>query len=252
METYREKIELETDYAKNGNSSGMQIDTLAIASGCGEYNSIYENNIDYIAECEHSAAMYWLDTEAESAFMESLTKEEASRYAEDLQSYENALKEYRDGLEESIHDLPEEHPLSIARQEAADAAEKEMRHDWLYGDYHGNFNGVLREAQKKLPISEGMTIDYDEKEDAVYLEFTSDDIGEAYENGYIGDKESGSFLEHVAQEINMAAEGKHKSDIVGREKRIEEAKKTREYRERMEKARKERKAEELRKLAESK
>ena len=243
-------LKLDTDYTKTGNSSERQIDTLAIAMTGDDYNGLEEYNWDWLWGCEDSGRTYWLDQNAESYFQKSLTKKQAKHYADNLWEYEQALKEYRDEHFEEVRAGDWPNPGDEAQKECAEAmeealgeAQKDLHRDWLYGDYRGNFEGILPQANKKYR-EYGIEFDYDEKNDVVNIEIDDENIQYLYEEGEIDKKTQKAVIEWVQDSINSNARWEHKKEVAEREKRAEENKKTREYQQkRAEEAREAKRAE---------
>lgn len=222
---------LNTTYKEVGNSSGQSIDTLAIAMTGDDYDGLIEYNIDYIFEVEDWAMKYWLDNECESYFDGTLTKEDAKKYAEDLDAYAEALAEYKEKLEEERDELSEDHPYIKARIEANDDAHKELRHDWLFGDYRGNFNGIIPQANKYYS-DYGIEFSYDDKKGELSIEVEDPRAtGESLINdGYIDSINrltKKSIIGAIESMIDYRAVSKHAEQVRKREERRKENEKTR-------------------------
>lgn len=232
------QLQLETDYKVNGNSSGMPIDTLAIAVSGEDYNDVWDYNIDYLFEVEDSARTYWLDTEAEEYFLETLSKEEREKLAEDLDAYDRAFAEYRDGFDDVRAGdynpvIPAEKALSEAMEKALEETEEELRHSWLHGDYRGNFEGVIPSARKKYDV------DFETKNGDVYADITEAYIESLFEEENIEEKTVEAARAYLEDTISRDAYYKTKTKREESAKRKVEREKQREYRARVEAVQKE-------------
>lgn len=246
-----QKLKLETGYTINGNSSGTPLDTLAIAVIGDDYNGTEEYNWDYIAEQESYAKQYWLDNDAEDFFRKSLAKEQLLAYAEDLEAYDAALSEYKEtfaDVQNGDYEYGNEAQESLARdiEKAADAVREELYHDWLHGDYRGNFTGVLPAARKKY------SIEFSEEKGEVFADITPEFIEELKENGYIERKSVKAAREWLENDIDGDARITYRKKQEENAKRREEREKTREYQKRQAEAAIERKKQTLRELAANK
>lgn len=241
-------LKLGTDY-KNGNSSGQQIDTLAVALDGQDYNDLVDYNFDWMCEVEDSARNYWLDNNAEHEFMQSLSKEDAKKYADDLDAYNEALEAYKDNIQDSWPDIDTAHPIWEEVEDSLTRAHEELRHNWLYGDYRGNFDGIIPKANKMLDKWD-CTIDYDEKKDELHV-WVGEDCAEYME--YDGAIEKGTqkeIKEHIQYRIETDAYYMHKKKIEEAQKRREERERVAKYQAEQKEARKEAKRKELRAIAE--
>lgn len=233
MKSFTFEPKLDTDYTRTGNSSDQPIDTLAIAMTGDDYDGLIEYNIDYIFEVEDSAMQYWLDNECESYFDSTLTKEKAKEYANNLENYEEALAEYKDTLRDTRDELDEDHPYIKARMEANDEVHKELRHDWLYGDYRGNFDGIIPQANKYYS-DYGITFEYDDKKGVLSIEVENpkETANTLINDGYmdaINQPTQKSIKTAIESMIDYRATSQHDKKVKEREARRQQHEKTRAY-----------------------
>jgi len=240
-----EKLNLETSYDLNGNSTGTAIDTLAIAIDGRDYNELEEYNYEWMWEAEDSAKKYWIDNDAEAFFQKSLTKKQAKQYADDLVAYEAALTEYKDTNFEEVRagDWPED---CDAQKACADAMEKDLSdaqtqlwNDWLNGDYRGNFAGLLPQAKKEWGI------EFEEEKGDVLADITPEFIQELKNDGEIERKSKKAAREWLENCIDGMARTKYSTKKREQEARRAENEKTREYKKNRAEAQKEAKRQEL-------
>lgn len=240
-----EKLILETDYNINGNSTGTAIDTLAIAIDGQDYNELEEYNCDWMWEVEDSARKYWIDSNAEGFFQKSLTKKQAKQYAEDLAAYEEALTEYKNTHFEEVRagDWPDESDAQKACAESMEedltSAQNDLWHDWLHGDYRGNFDGILPQAKKEWGI------EFEEEKGEVFADITPEFIQELKEDGEIERKSKKAAREWLQDRIDGMAHTKYSTKKQEQEARRAENEKTREYKKNRAEAQKESKRQEL-------
>ena len=220
----KQKIKLDEDYTINGNSTGMQIDTLSIAIYGQDSNdfddySYHDNAIDYVInEYNH-----------EDDFIKTLSKEDTTKYIKDKDAYIGALHGYTDKMNEAarLDDLPIGHKLYKEIEAARDSAADDFRKEWLYGDYQGNFDGVIPKAQRQYDID----IEYVAGTDAIYIDISEDKMHELKEDGYIDSiAHVKKAAECIADAINGDAAHNHRKEKAAREKRAAEYKKTKEWR----------------------
>jgi hypothetical protein len=246
----RNKLTLTTLLEKQGNDTDCQIDTLGMAIDGQTYNELEEYNFDWLFDVENSTKTYWLDNEAEDYFKKSLTKQQILAYADDLPAYNNALQEYKDTNFNDVR-AGDYNPDIIGQKELAEAMEKnlsiaqaDLYHDWLHGDYRGNFDGIIPKANR-LYSDYGITIDYDEKADVLSFEIEDDTMQLLKEAGNIERKTIAQVRQWLESDINYTAEAKHAKNKREAEARHAENQKTREYREKQAEAKKESKKAEL-------
>jgi hypothetical protein len=244
MKTHTHVLKLETDYTKNGNSTGEQVNTLSIALGYGDINEIEENNMEWTDSAEQYALNEWLGDD--SNFDATLSKEDAKKYSEDLKAYNDAREEWVDGIRDTAWELPEDHPVRVEMYKARDSAYDDMRREWLFGDRSSH--GVLGEARKQYCDGD-MEIEYDDKDGAITVSFSDDDIASAFDDGRIAEKSASEFVYWLECAINNDAERAYQKRKREGEARRAQYEKTRVYQEDMKKAREEAKREKLRKLA---
>lgn len=246
MKGYYKKLTLDTSYERTGNSSGMEIDTLAIALTGDDYNDLLDYNIDYTMMCESEGEKYAIDQHAESLFRDTLTKEQLTAYTDDLQGYNDALQEYTDELRElvSSRELPDDHIIMMDVQKHMDEVYDDLRHDWFYGDYRGNFDGIIPQANAKL-AEYGEEYEYNEKDGVLSLSFSRDDINMAFENGYIDKPTIKEFIAWHENRIDSMAHSKHAENKRKAEARKAESTRLIAYKEEQKKARENSKREEL-------
>lgn len=243
-------FKLNTSYEKQGNDTDRQIDTLGMSLEGQTYNDLEEYNYDWLYEVEDSEKKYWLENEAENYFQKQLTKEQVKQYADNLPAYNEALQEYKDTNFEDVR-TGDYNPDDAAQKALAEAMEKGLRsaqedlyHDWLHGDYRGNFVGLLPKANKQYQ-DYGITIEYDEKTDVLSFEIDSDTMQLLKDDGYIERKTLASVRQWLENDINYRAEAKHADNRRKAEARKAENQKTREYKEKQAEAQKEAKRAEL-------
>lgn len=168
------KLVLETDYEKYGNSSGQQIDMLSIAVCGSDFNDIEDNSRDWLDQYEQ----YTLDEyDYETDFLAQLTKAEAKLFIENAELYQERLARFTEELKEKVQDgtLDESHALAVAVQEANDRGYKDLRHEWLYGDYREP--GLLRDASRKYAID----LSYDDKTDTLTFDIEEGELADLIE-----------------------------------------------------------------------
>lgn len=219
----RVKLDLNADYKTTGNSSEMQIDALSIAVTGEDYNGLTDYNWDYISQVETEAAKDYVNSgECEDAFVATLTPERALYFKEHLDEYDTELETYRDELLDiPFYDLPDDHPLAKAVQEARDYTERDMRKDWIYGDYHGNFDGIIPEAVKYW--SDYLEdIDYDEKKDVLYATVNDEQVQALKDDGYITRKTEKAVRDAISGMISSRAVSQHSDRVRKREASREE------------------------------
>lgn len=244
-----ETLKLDTGYNTTGNSTGTGIDTLAIAIDGRDYNEIEEYNFDWMWEVEDSAKKYWIDNEAEGFFQKSLTKKQAKQYAQDLTAYEEALTEYKNTHFEEVRagdwpdDCDDQKACAEAIEEDLSDAQTQLWKDWLYGDYRGNFAGILPQAKKEWGI------DFEESKGDVLADITPEFIQELKDNEEIERKSKKAAREWLEMQIDYVARSKHSTKIREQEARRAENEKTREYKKNRAEAQKEAKRQELLALA---
>lgn len=247
------KITLETDYQTTGNSSGRQIDTLAIALNGRDYNDVMEDNIDYLWGVEVGAKECWIDDEAEDYFKKTLTKKQARAFADDLSAYDAALDEYKQTVFEDVragdYDPNSIHAealraCSYAMDKDLCEAEDQLRHDWLYGDSRGNFDGILPQANKQYR-EYGIGFEYSEADDALSITLADDTLQLLKEDGEIDRKTTKAVREWVEDQINSMARSQYAEETRKREARRTENERVREYKKQQAEAAKEAKRAEL-------
>ena len=244
-----DKLKLETSYTINGNSTGTTIDTLSIAVSGQDYNGLEEYNHEWMWEVEDSAKKYWIDNNAEGFFQKSLTKKQAKEYAKDLDAYEEALKEYKDTQFDEVRagDYEKEDDAQKACAEAMEedlaSAQKDLWHDWLHGDYRGNFDGILPQAKKEWSIN------FEEEKGDVLADITPEFIQQLKDDGEIERKSKKQAREWLEMQIDYMARSKYSIEQRKREARRAEYKKTRDYQNARAEQQKETKRQELLSLA---
>jgi len=233
------KLKLDTDYKTIGNSSGRQIDTLAIAMDGRDYNDLHEYNMDYFFDVEDGARKYWLENDAEDYFIATRSKEDATRYITDIDGYNKDLQEFIDNMPDTM-ELDDMQPLYKAVESSRDDVYKDLYHDWLHGDYRGNFDGVLPQARKYYSdyISE---LEYDEKTDVITVTIEDENIQALKNDGHI-ERATNKEIQHAIESmIESKAQGQHSKKMREQEARREQYQKEREYKEKRAKEYKEHK-----------
>ena len=230
------QIKLETSCTINGNSSGQQIDTLGIAFTGGDFNSVYEYNFDWQYEEESANKKNWIEQDSESFFRDTLSKEQAIIYANDLDLYDADLKQYQtlfddvragDYNPESVNVVAEK-ALSDELEKYRDQSSDDLYNDWLNGDYRGNFDGVMPATNKHFR-DEGITLDYDRKSDTITIEISDDTKRYLFDEGRIESKSKKAIVKWVQNEINSTARYNYEKEQKERAARRIENDKTREY-----------------------
>lgn len=207
-------LALDIDYEKTGNGSGMQIDTLAVAIDGDDYNGLLDYNIEYLDSVENGA----LDAfEYEPPFLASLTKARARELLKDASAYDAALQDFTEELKERarMRELDDSHELAREVQDAVDRAHDELRHDWLHGDYRGNFHGIIPEAEKRYDIE----LDYVPKTDKLYATFTPERLQELFEDGFIARRTQAAGRDWLEDAICSDAQHKHAEEMRKRKER---------------------------------
>lgn len=246
MQTNTYTLNLETDYNKNGNSTGSAIDTLGIAFGFGDINDASDRSIDYIYERVENEKRYWIKNIAEDYFKKSLTSEQIVQYVNDLQSYDEALDAYRDTFEnvnQCEYDTDDEAQKALAQylETAEGEVYDELYQLWLHGDYRegGLLDKVNRHYRDyNIEISDGKqgTVEVTVSDDTVQS-MIDDNILE--ENATVTD-----VIEWLKNDINYRAYSTYQKEQADKAKRREERERVAKYQaEQKQKADERRKAE---------
>lgn len=194
------KIKLISKDIKNDETiSGTLIDKVAIACGQWTEDDLYQNNFEYEGE---SVDYVWNNFDYENAFLEWLNKNEnevkrlegfdqsklkagaflaihyPSEFADRQKEYQEKLNEARYSSEEAIAELSPE--LAKKCEEAQDQFWKQLRKEWLFGDYR-EWAGMDKELARKVGA---MKADYIEATDTMFLTYSFDEARE-----FIEDKE---------------------------------------------------------------
>jgi hypothetical protein len=211
-------LTLSTD-AKYGNSTGCQIDTLAVAVNGSDYNDTIDSCADWLTETEKNVLDSYDYTDD---FLATLTAKEARELYEDKEKYEKALDDFAEDLKDQARDysLNDSHPLAKEIYKARDSVEKEMRHEWLYGDYRGDFDGIIKLAQKRYGLD--LEISYDEKKDEIAITVPAFLAEEWRDNGDIDDTSEATIGDYLTSSIENDAEARHTKELAERKKRREE------------------------------
>lgn len=222
------EIKLKTSYEETGNSNDMQISTLAIAVDGRDFNDIWEdcdmfrgqwgiedyviNEFDFEPHFIKS-----LDKSAKKFYREELKEGRTSEYDSDLDTYINRQKELIREDACKIKELNEE--LEQARDNYYDEQFKE----WLYGDYGGDWNGILTIASKDYNVE----FEYDREKDILSISNYEDRVEELIEEEEI--KKEEEFIDYLQEEIYLDAKRENNKRIEERDKTAGELKKIREY-----------------------
>lgn len=152
------------DLKEKHSMSEMLIDELASSIGSWTSDDLYENNLDYEFQTEDAAIKEY---NFEPDFIASMNKTERKKLTQNMAEYDAKLKAYEESaIEAWRNDHDDTTPLGKEIQRWIDAEHKQMRHEWLYGDYRGNSKGVINELQKAYNAE----LNYDEKADAMSFE----------------------------------------------------------------------------------
>lgn len=223
--------EIDTTYNLTGNSSGMVIDTLAIAVGGHDYNDYIDNNYDYVADEESHARTYWLENSGQSYWLDTIvTRADIERYILDKHVQIVDFAEWCDNLPET-NELPDNHPLAIAVQEDTDSKYDDLRRDWLFGDYYNNFKGILPLALKRYSEYGGIYFNYNDKKHQLIVNIGANVAKELKENGDIERATQKAVFKWLCHSINSDAYtsyGKSQAEV---QKRRTEYQRVKEYKE---------------------
>lgn len=189
------KLTLETDYTRNGNSTGCGIDTLALAVDGRDSNDIDIFNIEAIdASADYVLEHYDYETD----MLKTASKEQLREWLEDADKQEEALKEYKERAREAIYDGSDyESELAKEVQKARDDAADDNYKEWLYGDYHGNWSGILSMAEKRYGVP------FTTEKGEVYADIDEEVAKEWKEEGYIDS--TADALQYLEGSINADA-----------------------------------------------
>lgn len=226
MENKTYTITLKSEDIKTDTTcTGMLIDKMALASGQresdqlfseGGYDEVEDANIDYVFDhfdwetacIEH---LNELDNREVNAMLAELMPDRNEKPFKDYKKqnllfgaflalnypdkFAEQLKFYTDYTKEET--LNEGHgsnaELAEEIQDARDNMWKQAYKEWLHGDYHGNYKGVLYHIRKYFGAEE---VNYNEKTDTMSMSFDSDlatDICEKLDNK----KASSTKLKHL-------------------------------------------------------
>jgi len=238
--------------------SGRLIDKLAIATEQWEEDDLYVNNTEY--ECEsldYIIKEYDYDTD----FISILNKDEKralkiiksiSKIAVKKYNQSNLLagaflelnyeKRYNKELEKWI-DMIKEEALSyydslILSKECQDLLKelekgsedfwKEMRNEWLNGDYRGDYRGLINYIKEYLECDD---VEYDEKKDELFLDFSDDEVETISYNYYDDDKKMNAkeIKEIIISKVNDDQEYFTDKKLTENKKRVEERKELEKY-----------------------
>lgn len=238
--------------------SGRLIDKLAIATEQWEEDDLYVNNTEY--ECEsldYIIKEYDYDTD----FISILNKDEKralkiiksiSKIAVKKYNQSNLLagaflelnyeKRYNKELEKWI-DMIKEEALSyydslILSKECQDLLKelekgsedfwKEMRNEWLNGDYRGDYKGLINYIKEYLECDD---VEYDEKKDELFLDFSDDEVETISYNYYDDDKKMNAkeIKEIIISKVNDDQEYFTDKKLTENKKRVEERKELEKY-----------------------
>lgn len=245
------KLTLDTDYKTTGNSSGMQIDTLAMAIDGMDWDALRDMNHLYLCEIVDS---HRADYDHTDDFLATLNADQRASYADNLAAFQAALKEYAKEIDEqeSEHELDDEHPYFAAIEEASGDAEEYLRREWLYGDR--SEAGLIVRASRKLsdilPVQ--VALSYNEKEDALTLSIDEEEEYQYFLEQFELKEELAETQSYADLADEYAAETKRAeyalSELINsrarssHDKNIEDAKARRKERERVAAYKKEQKA----------
>lgn len=132
------KLNLETDYKINGNSTGAPLDTLAIAVDGRDSNDIENWDGDtYIQE-------YVFDNyDYEGAMLKEATKADLEKWLHDPMAQADALKQYAEERREAVTSGRDtDSDLYQEVQDAIDSQRDDDYRQWIYGD-HRDWAGIL-------------------------------------------------------------------------------------------------------------
>lgn len=227
MATKTLKLKLDTSYEKHGNSSGMQIDTLAIAVDGSDYNELTEYNIEHFDAVEQGAIECFNFEDTFIEHLKTMPRSYVKNLRDDAEAYDAALAEFKRELidEARSYELDESHALAVAIQEARDEAEKDLRKEWIYGDYRGNFEGILKLANKRYAVE----FTYDDASDTLTADIEDEEASELEEYGHVEDTSTHTLTQWLVNSIEGDAYTRHASELAKRKARREEAERVREY-----------------------
>lgn len=213
------KLKLETDYKVNGNSTGMAIDTLAIAVSGGDSNDFEDWGGD------HETQKYVLEHyNYEDAMLKEATKAQLKEWLHNPQAQAEALEEYTQNRKEGIYTGEDtDSELAEEIEEALQEYHDEQYHEWIYGDRR-NWAGILGTAEQKYGRHD---IKFDHKNGEVYAEISEDIINDWKAEGSI-DRKNQAY-KYLENRINNDAGAEHDKKIREREERKKERERLQAY-----------------------
>jgi len=251
--------------------SGNLIDKIAIATDQWTEEDLYSNNTEYSWESlDYVINNYSYEIDFNTILnkgkglkiIESISKVAIEKYNKsDLlagaflelnyeKRYNKELEEWTEMIKEettSFYDseiLPKECPDLVKELEKGeDSFWKDMRNEWLNGDYQGNYEGLIHYIKKYLECDD---VDYDEKKDELILCYDKDEIETLSYNYFDEDKKLKvkDVKEMIIDKINTDQTYFTEKKQEENKKRMEERKETEKYQAKQKRiAKKERKAE---------
>lgn len=205
------KLNLNTDYKENGNSTDCAIDTLCIAVDGRDSNDVHDANLDNTIEVER----YVFDNyDFEADFLETATQGDLKKYLADPLKQAADLDTYTEHAKDAIRDgLDDDSKLAKAIQKAIDEQSDSDYKEWLEGDYR-NWPGILKMAERKYGAKFTTT------KGEVFAEIAKETIGEWIDYGNIIDgRQAKKYLEEL---INTDAYNAYQKTLADKEKRKKE------------------------------
>lgn len=253
------------DIKEDRTDSGRLIDKMAMSIGQWTENDLFINNTEYEHESfdyiyEHfdfeMAFLTWLNKMTTKQIKEYLKKDEVYHgddiikdykkqkllfgayfalnypvnYKVELQAFEEELEEERSEYYES-EKMEEKAPeLKKELEESVDDFQKRNYKEWLYGD-NSNFRGIIFEFKKKI---EADSVEYNEKEDELYIEIDETADLDFYYNNSLDDERRFTKKEMkdlIVDTITNGMIGHDEKQQAERKKRSEEYTRVRNYKE---------------------